>query len=124
MWMTKTFDMHTYSGVIVLQVTFEGVVGSTAFSDIAIDDVEFQENTKCTTTAETLGKTTSNNEILISVVFFYNYYNTPIFQCCNTYLLSDVNITHLTHRYYSALPCLHRQMTDTSCNRRKEPGGN
>lgn len=48
------------SDVIVLQVRFEGVVGSTAFSDIAIDDVEFQENTKCTTTAETLGKTTNN----------------------------------------------------------------
>ena len=34
---------------------FEGVVGSTALSDIAIDDVEFLENTKCTSTAETLG---------------------------------------------------------------------
>lgn len=34
---------------------FEGVVGSTAFSDIAIDDVEFLENTKCASTAETLG---------------------------------------------------------------------
>ena len=124
MWMTKTFDMHTYSGVIVLQVTFEGVVGSTAFSDIAIDDVEFQENTKCTTTAETLGKTTGNNEILISAVFFYNHYNTPIFQCCNTYLLSDVNITHLTHRYYSLLLCLHRQIKDISCKRRKELRGN
>ena len=55
MWMTKTFDMHICSGVIALQVTFEGVVGSTAFSDIAIDDVEFLENTKCTSTAETLG---------------------------------------------------------------------
>lgn len=33
---------------------FEGVVGSTAFSDIAIDDVEFQENTECEKTAETL----------------------------------------------------------------------
>ena len=87
MWMTKTFDMHICSGVIALQVTFEGVVGSTAFSDIAIDDVDFQENTKCTTTAETLGKTTDNNEILISVVFFYHHYNTPIFQCFNTYSL-------------------------------------
>lgn len=76
--MTKTFDMHIFSGVIVLQVMFEGVVGSTAFSDIAIDDVEFQENTNCTTTAETLGKTTDKNEILISVVLFYNHYNTPI----------------------------------------------
>lgn len=36
-------------------MTFEGVVGSTAVSDIAIDDVEFQENTKCASTAETLG---------------------------------------------------------------------
>ena len=35
---------------------FEGVVGSTARSDIAIDDVEFQENTECEETAETLGK--------------------------------------------------------------------
>ena len=34
---------------------FEGVVGSTAFSDIAIDDVEFLENTKCASSAETLG---------------------------------------------------------------------
>ena len=73
------------SDVIALQVRFEGVVGSTAFSDIAIDDVEFQENTKCTTTAETLGKTTNNNEILISGVFFYNHNNTPIFRHCNTY---------------------------------------
>lgn len=39
-----------------MQVTFEGVVGLDAFSDIAIDDVEFQENTACTKTAETLGK--------------------------------------------------------------------
>lgn len=39
-----------------MQVTFEGVVGLDAFSDIAIDDVEFQENTKCAKTAETLGK--------------------------------------------------------------------
>ena len=39
-----------------LQVTFEGVVGLDAFSDIAIDDVEFQENTSCAKTAETLGK--------------------------------------------------------------------
>ena len=39
-----------------LQVTFEGVVGTDAFSDIAIDDVEFQENTVCAKTAETLGK--------------------------------------------------------------------
>ena len=39
-----------------LQVTFEGVVGLDAFSDIAIDDVEFQENTACAKTAETLGK--------------------------------------------------------------------
>ena len=58
MWTTKTFDTHTYSGVIVLQVTFEGVVGSTAFSDIAIDDVEFRENTTCTSMAETLGTST------------------------------------------------------------------
>ncbi|KAJ7371578.1 hypothetical protein OS493_024253 [Desmophyllum pertusum] len=36
------------------KVTFEGVVGSTALGDIAIDDVEFQENTKCIATAETL----------------------------------------------------------------------
>ena len=70
-----TFDLHTYSGGIVLQVTFEGVVGSTAFSDIAIDDVEFQENTKCTTAAETLGKTTNNNEIVISGVSLYNNNN-------------------------------------------------
>ena len=35
---------------------FEGVVGSTARSDIAIDDVEFQENAECEKTAETLGK--------------------------------------------------------------------
>lgn len=42
--------------VCFLQVTFEGVVGNTAFSDIAIDDVEFQENTVCEKTAETLGK--------------------------------------------------------------------
>ena len=34
---------------------FEGVVGSTALSDIAIDDVEFLENTECASTAETLG---------------------------------------------------------------------
>lgn len=34
---------------------FEGVVGSTARSDIAIDDVEFQENTECEKTSETLG---------------------------------------------------------------------
>ena len=33
----------------------EGVVGNTALSDIAIDDVEFQENIKCETAAETLG---------------------------------------------------------------------
>lgn len=39
-----------------MQVTFEGVVGVDAFSDIAIDDVEFQENTACAKTAETLGK--------------------------------------------------------------------
>lgn len=39
-----------------MQVTFEGVVGLDAFSDIAIDDVEFQENTACAKTAETLGK--------------------------------------------------------------------
>ena len=39
-----------------LQVTFEGVVGLDAFSDIAIDDVKFQENTACAKTAETLGK--------------------------------------------------------------------
>ena len=39
-----------------LQVTFEGVVGLDAFSDIAIDDVDFQENTACAKTAETLGK--------------------------------------------------------------------
>jgi len=69
------FELHTCSGVIVLQVTFEGVVGSTAFSDIAIDDVEFQENTKCTKTAETLGRTTDNDEILISGVFFFNRTN-------------------------------------------------
>ena len=36
-------------------MTFEGVVGNDAFSDIAIDDVEFQENTVCEKTAETLG---------------------------------------------------------------------
>ncbi|XP_078354327.1 uncharacterized protein LOC144638916 [Oculina patagonica] len=34
------------------KVTFEGIVGDTALSDIAIDDVEFQENTKCASTAE------------------------------------------------------------------------
>ena len=39
-----------------LQVTFEGEVGIDAFSDIAIDDVEFQENTACAKTAETQGK--------------------------------------------------------------------
>lgn len=39
-----------------MQVTFEGVVGLDAFSDIAIDDVEFQENRACAKTAETLGK--------------------------------------------------------------------
>lgn len=39
-----------------MQVTFEGVVGLDAFSDIAIDDVQFQENTACAKTAETLGK--------------------------------------------------------------------
>lgn len=39
-----------------MQVTFEGVVGLDAFSDIAIDDVEFQENTACAKTSETLGK--------------------------------------------------------------------
>lgn len=39
-----------------MQVTFEGVVGLDAFSDIAIDDVKFQENTACAKTAETLGK--------------------------------------------------------------------
>lgn len=39
-----------------MQVTFEGVVGLDALSDIAIDDVEFQENTACAKTAETLGK--------------------------------------------------------------------
>lgn len=39
-----------------MQITFEGVVGLDAFSDIAIDDVEFQENTACAKTAETLGK--------------------------------------------------------------------
>jgi len=38
----------------IYRVMFEGVVGSTAFSDIAIDDVEFLENTKCASTAETL----------------------------------------------------------------------
>ena len=38
------------------QVTFEGVVGNDAFSDIAIDDVEFLENTVCEKTAETLGR--------------------------------------------------------------------
>ena len=32
------------------------MVGNDALSDIAIDDVEFQENTKCATTAETLGR--------------------------------------------------------------------
>ena len=37
-------------------MSFEGIVGRTAFSDIAIDDVEFQENTVCAKTAETLGK--------------------------------------------------------------------
>ena len=68
--MAQTFDLHIYPGVTVLQVTFEGVVGSTAFSDIAIDDVEFQENTKCAKTAETLGKTTDNNKILISLAYF------------------------------------------------------
>ena len=36
-------------------MTFEGVVGNDAFSDIAIDDVEFQEKTVCEKTAETLG---------------------------------------------------------------------
>ena len=40
---------------------FEGVVGSTAFSDIAIDDVEFLENTKCASTAETLGNRLCGN---------------------------------------------------------------
>ena len=39
----------------ILQVTFEGVVGHDAQSDIAIDDVEFQENTVCDKTAETFG---------------------------------------------------------------------
>ena len=43
------------SSTIFLQVIFEGVVGSTPRSDIAIDDVEFQENTECEKTAETLG---------------------------------------------------------------------
>ena len=42
---------------------FEGVVGSTAFSDIAIDDVEFLENTKCASTAETLGNTPCGNVV-------------------------------------------------------------
>lgn len=36
-------------------MTFEGVVGNDILSDIAIDDVEFQENTVCEKTAETLG---------------------------------------------------------------------
>ena len=39
----------------LLQVTFEGVVGNDLLSDIAVDDVEFQENTVCEKTAETLG---------------------------------------------------------------------
>ena len=43
------------STIFFWQVIFEGVVGSTPHSDIAIDDVEFQENTECEKTAETLG---------------------------------------------------------------------
>ena len=43
------------STIFFWQVIFEGVVGSTPRSDIAIDDVEFQENTECEKTAETLG---------------------------------------------------------------------
>lgn len=39
-----------------MQVAFEGVVGSSIFSDIAIDDVKFSENTVCEKTAETLGR--------------------------------------------------------------------
>ena len=40
---------------------FQGVVGSTAFSDIAIDDVEFLENTTCASSAETLGNRPCGN---------------------------------------------------------------
>ena len=42
---------------------FEGVVGSTANGDIAIDDVEFLENTKCASTAETLGNRPCSNVV-------------------------------------------------------------
>lgn len=42
---------------------FEGVVGSTAIGDIAIDDVEFLENTKCASTAETLGNRPCSNVV-------------------------------------------------------------
>lgn len=52
-WYKATLPLN-YDGIYV--VTFEGVVGNDAFSDIAIDDVEFLENTVCEKTAETLVK--------------------------------------------------------------------
>ena len=52
---------------------FEGVVGNTALSDIAIDDVEFQENTKCETTAETLG-----NRLLVNCFGYVTFSLTEI----------------------------------------------
>ncbi|XP_068733580.1 uncharacterized protein [Montipora capricornis] len=38
----------------IYTVTFESVIGASAFSDIAVDDVEFQENTVCEKMAESL----------------------------------------------------------------------
>ena len=58
----------------LLQVTFEGVVGSTSFSDIAIDDVEFLENTKCAATAETLGNGLwlGSHDLLLTKIMDYD----------------------------------------------------
>lgn len=50
------FNIFSWDFFLLLQVTFEGVVGSSVFSDIAIDDVKFLENTVCEKTAETLGR--------------------------------------------------------------------
>jgi len=50
-WYKATVPLN-FDGIY--KVTFEGVVGIDAFSDIAIDNVKFQENTVCAKTAETL----------------------------------------------------------------------
>ncbi|KAL9964706.1 hypothetical protein ACROYT_G028382 [Oculina patagonica] len=50
-WYKATVPLNFHG---TYRVTFEGVVGSTPLGDIAIDDVKFQENTKCASTAETL----------------------------------------------------------------------